>query len=392
MGAFTIANLIARLANQAFLDYEHIDEEREQLGGKKTRLIDGPDFELPSVVINTNPELEQKETDSETPKPQMPLPQGWDAKGPDRLAWYLPFHTNQRWGVFITANGIEKIAEVLQQRNASRSEALSAAKNFLLAHELGHFVAEVMASNYELLQHRPFYVSGRKVISATSDNGLHTNQHSPNSWLCSAEGLCNALAAATLKKTFKAAMDDWLDRSPEGYSDWRRHKASNRAESWAEVLGGLKHLANGTPASLTTLSIDGSFFPSPGLLKQLQREVPVYLVLDGSGVGGEITDAVVGPLNIIETRELAKDFKKHHEAAKQWRKIRNQLSLGNLQNGANLKPIHDGSIDNLYRVKINKAARVGLYRSNQTWVAFIFDAQHDDFYVRLKAKSEAPIV
>lgn len=293
-----------------------------------------------------------------------PIPDGGegdasDGQGTERLAWYRSFHYGYAWGVFIRVYGIDVVATQLHATGMGWATAQVVAYEFLLRHELGHVQTDLAVSAGELLGQEALFIRGRR----------EQKRRWPG-YGVEEEGLCNALARESLPRGNRSSLDEWLNRAPVGYRDFRKHQASVRPLSWHSTIAD----AVGTA---------GFWSLTPELTEDLRAQVPVYLYVDDGYEVQGIEDGLVGPIVVKETRDFLKDFRSTGNPkvlARQWQKTKDDLAAGRLAGGTQVKRLDDTK----YRVKISRAARVGLVRQDGEWFAVLLDQQHDRFYERFR--------
>ena len=171
-----------------------------------------------------------------------PLPVNFDDTmgqcGTDALAYYLPFHGNANWGIYILDAGVDILAEELARISRinlpggnnlvlSRPDAEYLAKHKLLLHELGHHAVEIVHTALELDQNRPIrdsYRAARLPGRLAQNQIFHENE----------EAVCNwNVKRQPNKSKFKIRALDYFDpvenfmtTQPPGYN--RFHEITNR--------------------------------------------------------------------------------------------------------------------------------------------------------------------
>jgi hypothetical protein len=227
-----------------------------------------------------------------------PLPQAKDnfREGSfEAIAWYQPFHRYEEvaWGIYYNSDKLDVFAAGLAQDLRStepRAHDLAAqlAMRLTAAHELFHARVEFAAAWLELGVRRPRYLRYNEYV--------YTKLRSTSDWL--EEALANWTAFDWLRKNISnlqslglvtnpdrvfAIIQDWLDFSPPGYSDWRLgdgHFAWQRLTS--ELATALPHPSIAKPLSL----------PLEGLIRTENicdlriEDVPKYFI--GRGVLADI--------------------------------------------------------------------------------------------------------
>ena len=288
-------------------------------------------------------------------------PPGWESEGLEILAWYSPFHScTWDWGIYIRAYGIEVVASVLLSSGVPGVSCAELARLFLEEHELGHFFAELLVSEAEVAANTALYLPGKAAQSSA-----------PPGWGLTEEGLCNALARSRIPSAQREGVDDWLNVSPPGYRDYRQHRPSRRSESWGRVVS---EIVGSPPISWGGV---------PGR-PDLRSQVPVFLVLDGSGLSGLPAGYLLGPVIVSEAPSFWKDLKKSgtpKAMLTSWEKTKALLASGALHSGCHLEKI----LDNVYSVRVSQAVRAALERqADGTWLAVMVDRQHDTLYRRVQ--------
>ena len=297
----------------------------------------------------------------ESPQPIEP-PAGWEARGLELLAWYSPYHLAPwHWGVFLRAFGIEQIGRALREAGVPSVSIPALAQRFLLNHELTHYRVELAMTSLELATQRALFLDGRRAQVARSG------------WGMAEEGLANAHARSGLHQSYRSAMDGWLASSPPGYKDWARHRPAKSSLSWAEVISDL--------VDAPTVP----WVPVPGK-PDWAAEVPVFIVLDGSGAGGMPSPALLGPIVVEEAESFRKDVERSGNAKnlmRAWESTKRKMANGSTFAGVHLHPIQR----NLWSVNLGSAYRAGLERRGPgDWLAVMVDQQHDRLYQRMRRK------
>lgn len=127
----------------------------------------GPIFELP-------PEIEEKDADellSDEDGDQ--IQQEVLLHGVEALGWYYTFHQmGKQWGIYVSIRGIlYMVARVFQHLGCDNTRKLALAFHAIHRHELFHFAADYMSSQWELAVGDPCYWPARTL----KDPGLGYN-------------------------------------------------------------------------------------------------------------------------------------------------------------------------------------------------------------------------
>lgn len=311
--------------------------------------------------------------------------------GMHALAWYEPFHLysygyTHRWGIFIRNSAIEYLARHLRIGGIDATSSFDQATQFLYTHELGHFEFEFLSSNAEVSSSRAFYLKD-----------LHSLKSNTPDFSPEAEGLFTQMALESLDKDAKRILKLWAETLPIGYRDFKSHPKANRHASWSKVY--LEHRS----ASLSARPV--LFMPDEieliqkteliislesALKRKLPSEIPLYFIPDGTGPNGSVLGALVGPIIPQETSNFKADlnrFGRSNNLSRAWSKTRRMLELGFSAGSLHLEKLE--SFNDLFSVRVEgngiKGARAGLVRKGQgDWYAVSIDAQHDEFYRRVK--------
>jgi hypothetical protein len=216
-------------------------------------------------------------------------------KGPDILAYYLPFHFyKETWGVYLRGGGILSLAAYFLKASRGRVSAkacFTTAQRILLEHERFHFVAEVACSRAELAMrgHLSLYPAYFADGSATATE----------------EALCNArafrVALRGLRGDIRQVVASWMTSQGPGYRDFARYLGQASFSGGQRDAAGrmvpkvsfgadglLCRAGSGVTALFSTVGVHVAKLPAP--LESLFACIrgvaaPTYVVLDVSGVG-----------------------------------------------------------------------------------------------------------
>ncbi len=291
----------------------------------------------------------------------------------DRLAWYISFRHQPIWGIFIRRRGVDRVAHELQAAgNLDAIACLGAAWDFLLAHELAHFQLDLMVLGIEIASGSPIYLEGKR----------RQKLKSPGYGLAE-EGLANSIARSGLPAYNKSALDPWLRRSPEGYRDFKDHKASSRGASWAAAIGDLstRYLPFVYPPSTK---------PPP-----FRSDVPIFFVDDQPRPRLPVRRATYFALfgsppvsfTVTETEGFKRDLKtltkgRGSAIMESWTDLRRSLETGNINGGARLKPIK--GVAQAKEARLNSGDRVGFLHDRPATLNAIAAGKHDDLVRRVR--------
>ena len=151
----------------------------------------------------------------------------------DVLAYYLPFHGNSNWGIYILDAGVDMLATSLihlSDHTLSRLDAEYLAKHNLLLHELGHHAVEIANTSLEIDPNRNRRIPG--AYRETRIPGLAGFEFHENE-----EAVCN-WNVKRQKHEFKIRALDYFDpitnfmlRQPPGYNRFGEIQNSNLLEN-----------------------------------------------------------------------------------------------------------------------------------------------------------------
>lgn len=148
--------------------------------------------------------------------PGSPRQSGAPVPPPDALGFYLPFHFyyhNNLWGVYLIAEGVEKLASILQNfsgrggKQLSKRNAMVAARLFIYHHEAFHHNVESFATRLEVTHRQPLYKRGfLSLYKEQLSEGASTE-----------EGLATGYALRKVYKAFKGQVLSGVQRGLKAY-------------------------------------------------------------------------------------------------------------------------------------------------------------------------------
>jgi hypothetical protein len=149
----------------------------------------------------------------------------------DVLAYYLPFHGNGNWGIYILDAGVDMLANTLIQlsdHTLLRPDAEYLAKHNLLLHELGHHAVEIVHTSLEIDPNNPVPGSYRSTrLPVAQAQRFHENE----------EAVCNR-SVKWNKSEFEIralshfdVVSDFMLRQPRGYNRFGEITNSNLLEN-----------------------------------------------------------------------------------------------------------------------------------------------------------------
>jgi hypothetical protein len=154
---------------------------------------------------------------------------GWEA-----VAWYLPFHLNEReWGVYIDWYRFKQLASHIRHKTgATAHRVLGAVYDELVAHELFHCRTEIFAALVEDLRRFAFYLPYNELYGKIR---LKDN--------CVEESLATSYGLAQVKdKTIRNELERLSDTMSGGYKQWRSYRYSPASIASGEWWEGVDKL------------------------------------------------------------------------------------------------------------------------------------------------------
>ena len=130
----------------------------------------------------------------------------------DHWAWYVSFRSAHRWGVFISLEGLQKVAEFMVHCGADPHMAFESARYMLQNHETAHFLIDRAVLTLEM---------NAALLSGGQPPQYWINyhfQHLPYSDI--EEALCNAYAYRMADARAKEFLQSCMECQPHGYSDF----------------------------------------------------------------------------------------------------------------------------------------------------------------------------
>ena len=171
-----------------------------------------------------------------------PLPVNFDDTmgqcGTDALAYYLPFHATNDWGIYILDAGVDILAEELVRISRinlpggnnlvlSRVDAEYLAKHKLLLHELGHHATEIVHTALELDQNHPIrdsYRATRLPGRLAQNQRFHENEEAVCNWNVKRQPNKSKFKIRALD--YFDSVENFMTTQPPGYN--RFHEITNR--------------------------------------------------------------------------------------------------------------------------------------------------------------------
>ena len=201
----------------------------------------------------------------------------------DVLAYYLPFHGNSNWGIYILDAGVDMLTTLLihlSDHRLSRLDAEYLAKHKLLLHELGHHAVEIVHTSLEIDPNNPVPGSYRSTrLPGAQAQRFHENE----------EAVCNR-SVKWNKSEFEIralshfdVVSDFMLRQPPGYNRFGEIKNLNLLENILDTR------LTGPLQPETSSNLEKEFFTHstlprvrPGSIIGLNNPigfvVPIYLI------------------------------------------------------------------------------------------------------------------
>ena len=201
----------------------------------------------------------------------------------DVLAYYLPFHGNSNWGIYILDAGVDILTTSLihlSDHTLSRPDAEYLAKHKLLLHELGHHAVEIVHTSLEIDPNNPVPGSYRSTrLPGAQAQRFHENE----------EAVCNR-SVKWNKSEFEIralshfdVVSDFMLRQPPGYNRFGEIRNSNLLENILDTR------LTGPLQPETSSNLEKEFFTHSklprerpgadnGLNNRIGFVVPLYLI------------------------------------------------------------------------------------------------------------------
>ena len=213
--------------------------------------------------------------------------------GSDVLAYYLSFHGNKKWGIYIIDAGVDYLASEIMKLAPrhkiplSRLDAEYLAKHNLLLHELGHHAAEIVHTSLAWDYNRPnsyeIHIDNELQQSRhlpPKDQTLHNHEEAVCNWNVTKNKLNFEIRARNHINT----ISDFMLTQPLGYKDFGKITGRNYLENIMDV-----RTAIGLPKE-TKINLKKQFRahskldkvkPLTKKKKENWTQVPIYLIRTG---------------------------------------------------------------------------------------------------------------
>ena len=159
--------------------------------------------------------------------------------GSDVLAYYLSFHGNKKWGIYIIDAGVDYLASEIMKLAPRhkiplyRRDAEYLAKHNLLLHELGHHAVEIVHTLLAWDYSRP------DSYKIHIDNKLQQRRHPPKGQtlhnheeaVCNWNVIKNKLNFEIRAQNHINTISDFMLTQPLGYKDFGKITAQNYLEN-----------------------------------------------------------------------------------------------------------------------------------------------------------------
>lgn len=132
-------------------------------------------------------------------------------QGTEALAWYIPFHQSQKWGIYFRVRGLSYLSNFFKNKKNLNdvNERIKMAFEVLFYHEFFHFLTEMTATNMEMIYHKPIYNAYVEFIH---------NEVGFKSRLSIEEPLANAYTLMRLPKQWHTRIKRFFKTQPFPYS------------------------------------------------------------------------------------------------------------------------------------------------------------------------------
>ena len=164
--------------------------------------------------------------------------------GSDVLAYYLSFHGNKKWGIYIIDAGVDYLASEIMKLAPrhkiplSRRDAEYLAKHNLLLHELGHHAVEIVHTSLAWDYNRP------DSYEIHIDNKLQQRRHPPKGQtlhnheeaVCNWNVIKNKLNFEIRAQNHINTISDFMLTQPLGYKDFGKITTQNYLENIMDAM------------------------------------------------------------------------------------------------------------------------------------------------------------
>ena len=206
--------------------------------------------------------------------------------GSDVLAYYLSFHGNKNWGIYIIDAGVDYLASEITKLALrhkillSRLDAEYLAKHKLLLHELGHHAVEIVHTLLDLEYNCPnsyeMHIE-RQLQGQRPRRILHDQEEAVCNWNVTKNKLNFEIRAQNHINT----ISDFMLTQPLGYKDFGKITARNYLENIMDAgtaTGLPKETKSDLKKQFRAHSKLDKVKPLTKWMKMKWTQVPIYLI------------------------------------------------------------------------------------------------------------------
>lgn len=206
--------------------------------------------------------------------------------GFDVLAYYLSFHGNKNWGIYIIDAGVDYLASKIMKLAPhykiplSRWDAEYLAKHNLLLHELGHHAVEIVHTLLARDYNRPDSYKIHIDNKLRAYRSVHNHEEAVCNWNVAKNKLNFEIRAQNHINT----ISDFMLTQPLGYKDFGKITARNYLENIMDAgtaTGLPKYTKSDLKKQFRAHSKLDKVKPLTKWKKMKWTQVPIYLIRTG---------------------------------------------------------------------------------------------------------------
>lgn len=293
-------------------------------------------------------------------------------KGTDALAWYVTFHArNVNPGIYIPVSSIFYLmVHVFGNLQTDFWTKFKLAFRALHQHELFHFGADYMASQWECITSKPCKRHAKEILTDANRGYSPLEEEMANTQMLHSFRWSKRTLSARGKTE---ALKSFVRRQPFGYRDALEHN------NMKEFDGNCRHLALAYVECIP--GFEGRHIEGVDVLNLLPRfphldwrYCPIHLIHDERrfGLPAIYLDLILKVAYIEETESFIKRLNKlSKEIQAAWKKIKDLLQKTTLANGLDFKMWERRKDMDIYSVRLNKGfrAHLGYQKHDHSWLA-----------------------
>ena len=240
--------------------------------------------------------------------------------GTDALAWYVSYHYDSKWGIYIPFSSLENLRETHYRRSRKAKEFIwSKCLQILLAHEFHHFYIDYIVGRWELF-----------LLSSISQPAKVVVKSSPASYLEIEEAGAEARLLRFVKEHYGSReFKKWSRHVAGGLPGYREGVRSVDPEQFARVIQETvkSYLSVLAPAINLSASVHLSHAIGDSAIPW--RDCPIYIIHDEMDVACQPVEVLRYERILIahETNRFKKAFKRLHPNVQgKWQKKKSEIA------------------------------------------------------------------